>query len=317
MLTFYSFSIHHYLSLSSELTSILQEASTGNMVIFGAPPASSLSIVSSPSSFRRHSSCSSENMDSKSGEVVEVAVSEGCLSSVDSLEVGSGVVGKLAGSVAVGCGVTCKLAGSVAVGSGVVGKLAGSVAVGCGVTCKPTAWIRSASVNSHASIAPDISIRSFISKEPSDAESTIWIVFSSFLFSKHPICLVDNPVPSKAESSMTSHSISGAMCSGIADKSKASLESPACNASSTSVRSVGPSLFAAHSMALIPPKSLNPKKVSLSEMASRSWLLRHNADCNSTKTESRAMSFVVIVKMTSTGTPLVFSLMQFTVASLN
>ena len=288
MLTFYSFSIHHYLSLSSELTSILQEASTGNMVIFGAPPASSLSIVSSPSSFRRHSSCSSENMDSKSGEVVEVAVSEGCLSSVDSLEVGSGVVG----------------------------KLAGSVAVGCGVTCKPTAWIRSASVNSHASIAPDISIRSFISKEPSDAESTIWIVFSSFLFSKHPICLVDNPVPSKAESSMTSHSISGAMCSGIADKSKASLESPACNASSTSVRSVGPSLFAAHSMALIPPKSLNPKKVSLSEMASRSWLLRHNADCSSTKIESKATSCTVIAKMISIGTPLVFSLMQFTVVSL-
>ena len=175
MLTFYSFSIHHYLSLSSELTSILQEASTGNMVIFGAPPASSLSIVSSPSSYRWHSSCSSENMDSKSGEVVEGAVSEGCLSSVDSLEVALGVICKPAGSVAVGCGVTCTFTGSVAVASAVI-CYAGSVAVGCGVTCIPTAWIRSSSANSHASIATEISARSFISKEPSEADSIIWII---------------------------------------------------------------------------------------------------------------------------------------------
>ncbi len=45
-------------------------------------------------------------------------------------------------------------------------------------------------------------------------------------------------------------------------------------------------------------------------------MLRHNADCNSTKIESKAMSCVVVAKMISIGIPLVFSLMQFTVVSL-
>ena len=121
---------------------------------------------------------------------------------------------------------------------------------------------------------------------------------------------------SKVESSKTWHSISSGRCSGILAKSKVSPELSTCKASNTSVRFIGPSLFAAHSMALMPPNSLKPKKDSLFEMFSRSCMLRHNADCNSTKIESKAMSCVVIAKMISIGTPLVFSLMQFTVVSL-
>ncbi len=54
------------------------------------------------------------------------------------------------------------------------------------------------------------------------------------------------------------------------EKSKSFPESSARNASSTFIRSVGPSLFAAHSMALMPPNSLKPKKDSLFETFSRS-----------------------------------------------
>ena len=134
-----SVSTHHYLSLSSVLTSMLQEVSTGNMVIFGGPPASSISIVSSPNSFLRHSSWSSENMDSKSGEVIGVAMSAGCLSFDNFSEVGSGVTCKVVDSVAVGCGFAGEFSGSEDVALGVNCELAGLFALGCGVTCKPAA----------------------------------------------------------------------------------------------------------------------------------------------------------------------------------
>ena len=192
------------------------------------------------------------------------------MSSDNFSDVGSGVTCKVVGSVAVGCGFAGKFSGSEEVALRATCEVAGLFALACGVASIPTAWIRSSSANSHASIAKEISARSFIPKEPFDADSIIWIVFSSFSFSKQLIWLADNPVLSKVESSRTWHSIRSGRCPGILDKSKTSPESSTCKASNTSVRFIGPSLFAAHSMALMPPNSLKPKKDSLFETFSRS-----------------------------------------------